>query len=206
MCADCPLWVKSLEEALGHQGLSPAVTQQQQLAGRLLFARCSLFGRAGSAHLRSLHNQATQGSDKARPPLRRSLSWWLPIPYAVHFWQRDPLEDGRTLSPAVLFTDATGHGKVGAAVHDTDGKLLAWSDADAPEGFATLLLPRKSQVTPWELIAVTWATRLFESMLRDRLVHIHVDNTAAECILEKKWPFPQILTPLWQDCGWRSSK
>ena len=65
------------------------------------------------------------------------------------------------------------------------GKLLAWSDTDAPSGVVPLLLTRRTQVTPWELVAATWAAGISKALPRKRPVRVCVDNTAAGCVLSK---------------------
>ena len=70
-----PGWIKSVEDALDSARLISS--EARQLAGRLLFARCSCFGRTGAAHLRRLFNQSAGNTARVKPSLREALIWWL---------------------------------------------------------------------------------------------------------------------------------
>ena len=87
--------------------------------------------------------------------------------------------------PLMLYTDATGTGRMGYALFNPHGHLLSWSMLKPPPLVASMLHKRKTQVTAWESIAPLWALLQESQRLRGQYVFVFVDNVGAQYILSK---------------------
>ena len=177
------VWIKAIELALEKDALSPAAASK--LAGRLLFARSTFFGKIGSAQLRRIFHRAHKSkTNTLNAPLKRVLVWWKAMLTAGTFYKEIALGDDPR-KPCLLYTDATGKGSMGYALYSSDGNIIAWSQLIRPPLCAALLKPRKNQVTAWETLAPVWAVSQEAERLKRRKVHIFIDNEGARFALEK---------------------
>ena len=181
--AKVDMWIKSIDVALEENRLVSSAAAK--LAGRLLFARSAWFGRVGSAQLRRIFNRAHgNGSSTLSASLRRVLLWWKAMlsNHAFHLQVKLTYDERR---PILMYTDATGNGRMGYACYGSNGILMCWSMLRAPPLVGAILRRRKTQVTAWETIAPLWA--LFQEAHRVRQQHIwlFVDNVGAQFVLQK---------------------
>ena len=82
----------------------------------------------------------------------------------------------------MLYTDATGGGRMGYALYDPAGHLLSWSMLKSPPLVSALLHKRKTQVTAWESIAPLWALMQEAKCLQGQHVLVFVDNVGAQYV------------------------
>ena len=101
----------------------------------------------------------------------------------------------------LLYTDATGKGGVGWVVIDGDEHLF--SAAWVPNWLRRRMLPRRTQVASWELVALLCALWVLISRCAGRNVEIHcfVDSMVAKGTLlrgaSKQADWNALVTELW---------
>ena len=176
------LWLQQLRDVLSANLLRPG--EASKLAGRLSFAQQAVFGRVGRAQLRPLFRRAHSKHTCLTSELRRTVTWWVRLLQAGVCSAKFPLSDEGP-SPALLYTDAVGGGRMGMALYSAEGRLLKWSALTPSKRLHATLLPRKNQVNAWETMAALWAVIQSAAALRGRPVHLYVDNTVAQGALRK---------------------
>ena len=176
-------WLSAIDHVL--QSRKMTSSEASKLAGKLLFARSAWCGRVGNAQLRRLFQRAHgNGSSSLNEPLRRVLVWWRAMLQHQAFDMKVKLQPDQR-KPVLLYTDATGKGRMGYAMYDCDGVLRTWSMIKTPLLCAAALHKRKTQVTAWETIAPVWALLQESTNLAGKVVWVFVDNVGAEFVLRK---------------------
>ena len=180
-------WKGEIDAALKGNELTPG--EAQKLAGRLNFATSTLFGKVGKAHLRPIYHRAHAAqrkhhSSRLYPSLKKCLKWWkklLNLPNLnvdINFEQQ-----ARPIK--LLYTDATGHGNLGFALYDKHAHNLLWGASSTPQWLRDRLQKRETQVNAHELIAAHWGLAATKTLIPGAIVHLFIDNTAAQSIAQK---------------------
>ena len=87
--------------------------------------------------------------------------------------------------PALVFSDATGHGGCVAVLISETLDTALFIDGAVPNGWRQLLTYRKTQVTSFELFAAVAAIYTWRDKLCQRPVGVFLDNDAALGMLRK---------------------
>ena len=77
----------------------------------------------------------------------------------------------------VLYTDAEQKGRVGVALIDNACGRGWYVASRVPRRWRRALIPRKTQINLYELLAVTLAVRTFANELRGKRIVAFIDNT-----------------------------
>ena len=125
-----------------------------KLAGRLNFAGQSIFGKIGKAFLRPIYDRVHHGSSTVDAHLHHALQWWQRLLTTTTFLRTAPFHFTQ-LPQLVLYTDATGKGRLGMALY-RDSRLLQWAATSTPPQLDPLILQRQTQVNLYELYGLMW--------------------------------------------------
>ena len=85
----------------------------------------------------------------------------------------------------LLYSDAEGNGRIGMVVSRSDGALFS-GRARVPPSIRRLLLPRRTNIVAFELIAAVVAIVGFcPHLLHDAIITHYIDNKAAlSCVIK----------------------
>ena len=144
------VWLRQMQECID-QDIMHASTASK-LAGRLTFAGQSIFGRVGRAHVRPIYDRIYTGHSALDPALRHSLLWWIELLQTTAYRRTAPLQEA-TRPAIVIYTDATGDGRIGSAIY-RNGELLNWSASKVPPELDDVIHQRQTQVNLYELYAI----------------------------------------------------
>ena len=169
-------WIDVLETAsetrLLHRG--PAT----KLAGKLSWGCSQLFKRIGRAMLRPIFDQKSKRDGRISAELACALSWWKRI-LEEGIAEMRPWNMVHT-APVHLFCDAAGRDAHLGAVCFIDGECH-WTHMSTPTDILERFRYRQdSQIMGLELLAIALGMSTFGSMIRNRNVVIHSDNTGSE--------------------------
>ena len=171
-----PKWLQCIETAISDQTLSPG--DASKLAGRLAWGGSRLFHRIGRAMLRPIFDQVSRYDGKFNPELKAALRWWRDVlllgTAELRPWWR------AAKATAHLFTDASGAKRQLGAVLYVDGCWFWSSMVTPPRELHLFRRRRDNQIMGLELLGVAFGMSTFESLLSNRNVVIHCDNSGAE--------------------------
>jgi len=180
--AKLEFWLDSLASMA--TGRPATAAEVEQLTGRLCFAVASLWGPAARAKMSALYSWSQCGGRPSEECLE-VISWW-----RTHLMSGDPVvlrlsPDPRP--PLILYTDAEGKGGIGAILVDPEAPLAdsPWFGTRVPDSVVRLLLPRKTQINPLELVALVYAVLCFLPRLQDRRFVVFIDNSTALSVARK---------------------
>ena len=193
--AKCALWLRCIQSALQSGFIS--FKDSEQLVGRLGFASWAVWGAGSWAHLRHLQRFTLEGGGIFGDRVRADLQWWLHR-LQSNFPQRHSFSISPSL-PIILYTDAEGSSGLGFVAVSSSSAV--WSGGFVPRSVSSLLHSRKTQIFPFEVIAV-WVAFY---MLRDFVAHhplvVFVDNQSALASVAKgttsALDVQHIVTSLW---------
>ena len=175
------VWVHLLEQLLDASTMGSV--EVPALAGKLAFACWAVGGPMMRSRLACLFKlSARKAVDRGRleSDIRFLLAFLQNKSTRRLIRLRPPVAQ-----PAILFSDATGKGGCGAVLL-LDGLGSALSAAGSvPDAWRAVLAPRRTQVTPFELLAPFAAAYTWRWLLRGRTVAIFIDNAAALGMLRK---------------------
>ena len=152
-----------------------------KLVGRLSFAAFAIWGGQARSRLRPLYSYCLQGCGQHSASVRRSLLWWsdrLASASQVAL-QPSPV----SFQPLVVYTDAEGSAGFGVTVHDGDSHF--WVGGCFPKTLQRSLHGRRTQIFPYEVMAVWVAVRQFMARMAGRVVLFFVDNSSALASIAK---------------------
>ena len=115
-------WKKQINEIIKRNEIT--AKEAEKLAGRLNFAACAVAGQSGSARIHELYKRVYGRSfgQKLDHRIKADLMWWLA------FLEREQTLKFRILGPpkkrSVLYTDAEGHGGIGAVLITPQARLF----------------------------------------------------------------------------------
>ena len=115
-----------------------------QLAGRLSWAASAVWGRAARCYLAPIYWHAHGSETRVSARLRRALVWWLEF-LAAHP-RRMVLLHAPERPRVLLYTDATGHGRMAWCICEYGEKRFA--AVDAPTELRKWVVHRKTQASP----------------------------------------------------------
>ena len=178
-------WFHIVQQVLSDGVLSPDLAMK--MAGRFSFVAYAVLGPVGASHIVHLYRRCHDLSCRDDPSLSRDLfselSWW--EKYLLSNKTRTIRVSPNEVPTAVLYTDAEGNGGTGGVLI-IDGEVLWFrSDAKRLTREEYCLVPRKTQIVPYEAIAVLQALSKFSSRLLGRQVLIFVDNQSVLGCLRK---------------------
>ena len=168
-------WVRIMQDILS-EGLMSSETAQK-LAGRLGFVAYAVLGPLGASHVNHLYRRCHEDPPVLSIPLKEEVLWWcnclsrnnrVTIPL--------PLESA---SPIIIYIDADGKGGTGGVL-STKERVL-WFRSHVESFFrnkSVSLHKRKTQIIPYEAIAVYQAVRTFRRDLIGRDVVLFIDNAS----------------------------
>ena len=170
-------WLREIQGILSSSTLDHEVITK--LVGRLSFAAFAAYGPSSRSRLTSLYHLLHEEPSRLTSSASSDLHWWA-----------SQLRGGRSRAhrlgpplapPVFIYTDAEGTGGIGAVLWAADISPFYIQDT-IPENIRSRLLPRKTQINAFEVIAV-WATIRRIGLLRNRDVILFIDNTVAlQCI------------------------
>ena len=170
-------WLGDIRRHLASGVMQPG--EAAKLYGRLAFGGQRVFGRVGRAALRPLARQQRGRSTHIARRLSSALTWWeaflsqCPVQHLK--WERRLLG----APDMVLYTDAEQKGRVGVALIDNACGRGWYVASRVPRRWRRALIPRKTQINLYELLAVTLAVRTFANELRGKRIVAFIDNTCA---------------------------
>ena len=115
-----------------------------QLTGRLSWAASAVWGRAARCYLAPIYWHAHGSETRVSARLRRALVWWLEF-LAAHP-RRMVLLHAPERPRVLLYTDATGHGRMAWCICEYGEKRFA--AVDAPTELRKWVVHRKTQASP----------------------------------------------------------
>ena len=153
-------WVALMESILqeGHITAKAA----ERLAGRLKFAAYAVAGRVGAARVRYVYYLAATSGGKIIAQAAEELRWWIRYLRMAHKC-RFPLR-GINLPTTFVYADAEGGGGIGGCLFVEDsarGQKLSFSDR-LDKQFTDVLEERKTQISPFEAMALAVAIEVFK--------------------------------------------
>ena len=167
-------WLEQIRRALRSNALSPA--EAAKLAGRLSWGATAVFGKGARVFLAPLFWHGKRRRAKLAGRVRNALLWW------EQYLLSGPCAFARFVQPVlqrcILYTDATGGGKLALVLQTPERRI--WAAAEIPSEAWSWALPRRTQVTLWELVAALCGIHLFlkQACEHQELV-VFIDNTAA---------------------------
>ena len=167
-------WKKQINEIIKRNEIT--AKEAEKLAGRLNFAACAVAGQSGSARIHELYKRVYGRSfgQKLDHRIKADLMWWLA------FLEREQTLKFRILGPpkkrSVLYTDAEGHGGIGAVLITPQARLFFRIKVD--QRFASKLIQRATQIIPYEALAVLIALNRFKRELAQNDLVLLIDNTS----------------------------
>ena len=173
-------WKLKISEILQEGHISQHVCQK--LAGRLNFISHAILGPIGGCKTRQLYHFASRhGKHALSTHLAQELEWWLSY-----------LQSGRSVSCKVspvqknvpiLYTDAEGHGGIGAYTILQSNRL--WFRSSVSEINVPYLRERKTQIIAYEALAVRAGIERFCNDYSNRRVVVFIDNLSVKGALSK---------------------
>ena len=173
------VWVTSVAQVLEVQAVTVAF--MLKLVGRLSFAAFAIWGGQARARLRSLYTFCLSGCGRAPCQVLQSLRWWSArlLSASSVTVQPSPV----CFQPLVVYTDAEGSAGFGVTIHD--GLENRWVAGSFPVAVRSVLNGRRTQIFPYEVMAVWVAIRQFIDQMSGRVVLFFVDNTSALASIAK---------------------
>jgi hypothetical protein len=150
-----------------------------KLAGRLGFAACNSFMRAGRAMLRPFFAQqyAPMKGFRMSSMLMLATEWWLEV---LQLNMAQTVEWSAKEKTAQLLCDARGSPARIAAVLLIDGEIYYTDMEPSKEMVDSLCARNDNQIMAWELLSIALGVSTFGHLLRDRRVRIWSDNVGAK--------------------------
>ena len=175
-------WSRLIEDILSAGALSPDLAMK--MAGRLGFVAYAVLGAVGASHIYHLYKRCYELSGSSTPVLSQGLlselSWW--EKYLLRNKARSIRVSQTECPPAVLYTDAEGHGGTGGVL--IIGHEVLWFRSNAKIcGYK--LSERKTQIVPYEAVAVKQALSKFCHLLLGKKLILFVDNQSVLGCLRK---------------------
>ena len=154
----------------------------EKLAGRLNFATSATVGGVGGARLRNLYSAVFRCDTRVDDSLLVELKWWAERLRS----QTDSLFPcgPRPQKICVLYTDAEGSGGIGA-LFETAGKPILSFRNRLDIRKLPFLVDRKTQIIPFESLAVLASIKLWRSELAGARLLIFIDNQSSLGALRK---------------------
>ena len=154
----------------------------EKLAGRLNFATSATVGGVGGARLRNLYSAVFRCDTRVDDSLLVELKWWSERLRS----QTDSLFPcgPRPQKICVLYTDAEGSGGIGA-LFETAGKPILSFRNRLDIRKLPFLVDRKTQIIPFESLAVLASIKLWRSELAGARLLIFIDNQSSLGALRK---------------------
>ena len=172
-------WLSIVRECIRDNCLTPDLAAK--MAGRLGFISFAVLGPLGANRIFHLYKRVYDQSDNQvdlTPELLEEMTWW-----CVYLTKNNlvtlPLDDRK--EPAILMTDAEGDGRIGAVLSVNDQVSWFRNRAVKPKG----LVDRKTQIIPFEALAVKQALAKFKHRLLCRKLVLFVDNQSVLGALRK---------------------
>ena len=181
-------WASVLKESLTKGFMSRK--SAEKMAGRLGFVAYAVLGPLGANRVRHIYAHAMAPTDSPiTDQLRTELEWWL-----SYLSENPPVKVriGPCLpKPVVLYTDAEGNGGLGAVLV-SDSQCLSMM-SDVKHLSMPKLKARKTQIVPYEAVAITVAATKFKRHLLSRDVIFLADNqTVLSCVKKGKSRVPDV--------------
>ena len=176
-------WTTLLSESLRTQCMPRKVAEK--MAGRLGFVAYAILGPIGASRVRYIYAQVlSQGNGSMSQALMNEVSWW------KDYLSKNPkvtIRIGPDLPPpAILYTDAEGSGGLGGVLvidQPGSGRKCLSIMGDAKRMSLPSLKQRKTQIVPYETVAITMSAKKFKRHLLSRDVVLFVDNqTVLSCV------------------------
>ena len=162
-------------------GIIPTKTAEK-LAGRLNFATSATVGGVGGARLRNLYSVVFQCDTRVNDSLLAELKWWSE---RLQNQTESLFPCGpRPQKVCVLYTDAEGSGGIGA-LFETAGKSALSFRGRLNIHKLPFLVDRKTQIIPFESLAVLASIKLWRSELAGARLLIFIDNQSSLGALRK---------------------
>ena len=178
-------WSRIVQEVLSDGVLSADLSLK--MASRFSFVAYAVLGPVGASHIVHLYRRCYDLSSRADRALSRDLlcelSWW--EKYLLRNKSRTIRVSPTNVPTAVLYTDAEGRGGTGGVLILDKEVLWFRSDARAAAESVYKLSARKTQIVPYEAIAVKQALSRFSHLLLGRRLLIFVDNQSVLGCLRK---------------------
>ena len=154
----------------------------EKLAGRLNFATSATVGGVGGARLRNIYSAVFQCNTRVNDSLLVELKWWAERLRS----QTDSLFPcgPRLQKVCVLYTDAEGSGGIGALFETAGKSALSFRDRLDIHRLP-FLVDRKTQIIPFESLAVLASIKLWRSELAGARLVIFIDNQSSLGALRK---------------------
>ena len=171
------LWILTMATALNVGRL--ALQAASKLAGRLNFAASSTWGPVARHRIRRLYHLICRGGGSISPRLREDLEWWIDrleklVPRRFLF---------ASAPVSLVYTDAEGSGGLGGFM--SAAVEAEWLGGQVSPTVPPLLLPRKTQIFLFEIIAVLVSAKVWTKQLLGTSVVFFVDNQSALAALKK---------------------
>ena len=178
-------WSRIVQEVLSDGVLSAELSLK--MASRFSFVAYAVLGPVGASHIVHLYRRCYDLSSRTNLALSRDLlcelSWW--EKYLLRNKSRTIGGSPTNVPAAVLYTDAEGRGGTGGVLILQNEVLWFRSDAKPLTDEVYKLSPRKTQIVPYEAIAVKQALSKFSHLLLGRRLLIFVDNQSVLGCLRK---------------------
>jgi hypothetical protein len=178
-------WFHIVQQVLSDGVLSPDLSMK--MAGRFGFVAYAVLGPVGASHIvhlyKKCHDMSCRNNPRLSSDLFQELTWW--EKYLLSNKARTIRVSPNKVPEAVLYTDAEGNGGTGGVLIIDNEVLWFRSDARPLALSEYKLLPRKTQIVPYEAIAVKQALSKFSHLLLGRQVLIFVDNQSVLGCLRK---------------------
>ena len=184
-------WTRIVQEVLSDGVLSADLSLK--MASRFSFVAYAVLGPVGASHIVHLYRRCYDCTGVATMSSRKSLALSSDLLCELSWWEKYLLQNkSRTIrvSPtnvpaAVLYTDAEGRGGTGGVLIIDNEVLWFRSDARPLTESVYKLSPRKTQIVPYEAIAVKQALSKFSHLLLSRKLIMFVDNQSVLGCLRK---------------------